>query len=86
MLKAGVMEGRLFQHTPEGIPPRKSVQRLHDTIKGVTKRPTFYQTPLEKLRSINRVLRGWNQYYKYANTTASKLTYWANDQVFRETA
>jgi hypothetical protein len=51
----------------------------------LTKRPTFYQTPLEKLRSINRVLRGWNQYYAYANATAtaSKLTFWANDRVFR---
>lgn len=66
-------------------PSRKSIQRLRDTIKGLTKRATFYQTPLEKLRSINRVLRGWNQYYAYANatTTASKLSYWVNDRVFR---
>ncbi|MAU00349.1 MAG: group II intron reverse transcriptase/maturase [Anaerolineaceae bacterium] len=65
-------------------PSQKSIQRLKRTIKNQTRRNTFYQSPLEKIKSLNRVMRGWNQYYEYANatTTAVKLTYWANDRLF----
>lgn len=65
-------------------PSQKSIQRLRRTIKRMTRRNTFYQAPLDKVKSLNRVLRGWNQYYEYANATqdASKLTYWANDRFF----
>lgn len=65
-------------------PSEKSIQRFKHTIKGLTGRSTFYQSPLEKIKSLNRVMRGWNQYYEYANatTTASKLTFWANDRLF----
>jgi RNA-directed DNA polymerase len=65
-------------------PSEKSIQRFKHTIKGLTRRSTFYQSPLEKTRSLNRVLRGWNQYYEYVNATAtaSKLAYWANDRLF----
>ena len=65
-------------------PSKKSIQRFKRTIKDMTRRNQFYQSPLEKIRSLNRVMRGWNQYYEYANATAvaSKLTYWANDRLF----
>jgi hypothetical protein len=65
-------------------PSQKSIERLKRTIKTQTRRNTFYQSPLEKVRSLNRVMRGWNQYYEYANATqdASKLTFWANDRLF----
>lgn len=65
-------------------PSQKSIERFKRTIKGQTRRNTFYQAPLEKIRILNRIMRGWNQYYEYANatTTASKLTYWANDRLF----
>jgi RNA-directed DNA polymerase len=65
-------------------PSEKSIQRFKHTIKELTRRSTFYQSPLEKVRSLNRVLRGWNQYYEYVNATAiaSKLAYWANDRLF----
>jgi len=65
-------------------PSNKSVERLKRTIKGLTRRCTFYQSPLEKVNGLNRVLRGWNQYYEYvsATRTASKLTYWAHDRFF----
>ena len=66
------------------IPGEKSLRRFKRTIKGLTQRRTFYQSPLEKMRSLNRVMRGWNQYYEYANATriASKLTYWSSDRFF----
>jgi len=66
-------------------PSQKSMARLKRTIKRMTRRSTFYQAPLEKVRSLNRVLRGWNQYYTYANATqdASKLSFWANRCFFK---
>jgi RNA-directed DNA polymerase len=65
-------------------PSEKSIQRLRHTIKTMTRRNTFYQSPLEKVKALNRVLRGWNQYYEHVNATAiaSKLTFWANDRLF----
>lgn len=65
-------------------PSQKSIERFKRTIKAQTRRNTFYQAPLEKIRILNRIIRGWNQYYEYANATAtaSKLTYWANDRLF----
>jgi len=65
-------------------PSQKSVERLKRTVKNLTRRATFYQSPLEKLNGLNRVLRGWNQYYEYVNATAiaNQLTYWANDRLF----
>jgi RNA-directed DNA polymerase len=65
-------------------PSQKSIQRFKRTLKQQTRRQTFYQSPVEKIRSLNRVMRGWNQYYEYVNatTTANKLTYWANDRLF----
>jgi group II intron reverse transcriptase/maturase len=65
-------------------PSQKSMQRFKRTVKAMTRRNTFYQSPLEKIKSLNRVMRGWNQYYEYVNATATanKLTYWANDRLF----
>jgi RNA-directed DNA polymerase len=65
-------------------PSDKSVERFKRTIKTLTRRNTFYQSPLEKINSLNRMMRGWNQYYEYVSAThiASKLTYWAHDRLF----
>jgi RNA-directed DNA polymerase len=65
-------------------PSQKSIERFKRTIKEQTRRNTLYQSPLEKVNGLNRVMRGWNQYYEYANATkdANKLTYWANDRLF----
>lgn len=66
-------------------PSQKSIERFKRTVKDLTRRKTFYQSPLEKVRSLNRVLRGWNQYYEYVNATltANKLSFWADDRFFR---
>lgn len=65
-------------------PSAKSVARLKHTIKTMTGRNTGYEAPLDKVKSLNQVLRGWNQYYVHANATAiaSKLTYWVNARFF----
>ena len=65
-------------------PSHKSIEQFKRTLKEQTRRNTFYQSPLEKVRSLNRVMRGWNQYYEHVNATqdANKLTFWANDRLF----
>jgi group II intron reverse transcriptase/maturase len=65
-------------------PSQKSVARFKHSLKMMTRRNTFYQAPLEKIKSLNRVMQGWNQYYEYVNATAtaSQLSYWANDRLF----
>ncbi|MCL5999139.1 MAG: group II intron reverse transcriptase/maturase [Chloroflexi bacterium] len=65
-------------------PSHKSIARFKRTIKDMTRRNTLYQAPLDKVRSLNRVMQGWNRYYEYANATqdASKLTFWANRRLF----
>jgi RNA-directed DNA polymerase len=65
-------------------PSEKSIERFKRTIKSLTSRKTFYQAPLEKLYGLNRVMRGWNQYYEYvsATRTASKLTFWAHQRFY----
>ena len=65
-------------------PSDKSVERFKHTVKALTRRGTFYQAPLEKINGLNRVMRGWNQYYEYvsATQTANKLTFWANGRLF----
>ena len=65
-------------------PSPKTIERLKRTVKELTRRKTFYQSPLEKISGLNRVLRGWNQYYVHVNATAtaSKLTFWANRRLF----
>lgn len=65
-------------------PSAKSVDRFKRTVKDLTRRDTFYQAPQEKIRNLNQVMRGWNQYYEYVNAThtASKLAFWANRRLF----
>ncbi|GAB4211765.1 MAG: hypothetical protein OHK0022_46710 [Roseiflexaceae bacterium] len=66
-------------------PSKASVDRFKRRIKQMTGRSTTYHAPLDKVLSMNRVMRGWNQYYAHVNATqiASKLTYWANDRFYR---
>lgn len=65
-------------------PSQKSIDRFKHSLKTMTRRQTFYQAPLDKIKSLNRMMRGWNQYYEYVNATAtaSQLSYWANDRLF----
>jgi group II intron reverse transcriptase/maturase len=65
-------------------PSPNSIQRFKRTLKDQTRRGTCYQSPLEKVKSLNQVMRGWNQYYEYVNATAtaSKLAHWAGDRLF----
>jgi hypothetical protein len=41
------------------IPTQNSIERFKRTIKEQTRRSTLYQSPLEKVQGLNRVMRGW---------------------------
>jgi RNA-directed DNA polymerase len=66
-------------------PSQKNVQRLRRTVKGMTDRRSLNSTPEQKLKAINRVLRGWINYYRHISfkDTASRLDWWTTDRFYR---
>jgi RNA-directed DNA polymerase len=66
-------------------PSQKSVQRLRHTVKGMTNRRSVNSTPEQKLKAVNRVLRGWINYYRHVSFkyTAGKLDWWTTDRFYR---
>jgi RNA-directed DNA polymerase len=67
------------------IPARKSEQRLKDTIRKMTSRATGWEPVPEKIRAINRVLRGWGNYYKQVSSSASRkeLDWWVSQRMLK---
>jgi group II intron reverse transcriptase/maturase len=65
-------------------PSEKSVQRLRDKVKQMTTSRTLFDMPEQKLKAINRVIRGWANYYRNVSfiKTANKLDWWVNDRFF----
>ncbi len=49
-------------------PTRSSEQRLKNTIKRMTSRPFGWEPVPDKIKAINRVLRGWGNYYKHVGS------------------
>ncbi len=66
-------------------PNQKAMQKLRHTIKQMTDRRSLTSTPEQKLKAINRVLRGWVNYYRHVSfkRIASKLDWWATDRFYR---
>jgi group II intron reverse transcriptase/maturase len=66
-------------------PTRKSEQRLKDTIRKMTSRATGWEPVPEKIRAINRVLRGWGNYYKQVSSSASRkeLDWWVSQRMLK---
>ena len=68
------------------VPPSdKAQQRLQTTIRAMTARRRFRDTPLLKFSALNAVLRGWSTYYRHSNATAivKDLDFWVNQRMFR---
>jgi len=53
-------------------PTRKSEQRLRDKIKRMTRRAAGWEPVPEKIKAINRVLRGWGNYYKQVSSSKAR--------------
>jgi RNA-directed DNA polymerase len=66
-------------------PTRKSEQRLRDTIRKMTSRATGWEPVPEKIRAINRVLRGWGNYYKQVSSSTSReeLDWWVSQRMLK---
>jgi len=65
-------------------PSDKSVQRLRDKVKQMTTRRSLFDMPEQKLKAINRVTRGWVNYYRNVSfiKIANKLDWWVNGRFF----
>jgi len=64
------------------IPSERSIARLKAKIEEMTSRRRVFDTPLNKVMAINRVLRGWITYYQHVSVkrTATKLDWWVGQR------
>jgi group II intron reverse transcriptase/maturase len=63
-------------------PSDKNIQRFKAKIQEMTAANRIFDAPDHKIAAINRVTRGWINYYRYSNVKeiASKLDYWVNQK------
>jgi RNA-directed DNA polymerase len=66
-------------------PAPKNIKKFKHTIKEMTKRKWFQDSPLLKFSALNAVLRGWINYYRHSNVKeiAKDLDFWVNQRLFR---
>jgi group II intron reverse transcriptase/maturase len=65
-------------------PTETNLKRFKAKIKGLTRRGTTNVTDEMKFKSLNRIIRGWGNYYRHVSFThdAKELDYWLNERVF----
>ena len=64
-------------------PTASNVKRFKAKIKALTKRGTTNMSVDWRFKTLNRLIRGWGNYYRYANfkSDARKLDWWINQRV-----
>jgi RNA-directed DNA polymerase len=64
-------------------PSKKSIAKFKLKIKALTKRNTTLQAPDTRFKSLNRVIRGWGNYYQHVSASEDKvmLDWWINQRV-----
>jgi len=64
-------------------PTASNVKRFRAKIKALTKRGTTYATAEQRFKTLNRIIRGWGNYYRHISFTheAKELDYWINQRV-----
>jgi RNA-directed DNA polymerase len=64
-------------------PTRANIRRFKAKIKAMTKRGTAFATPEMRLKALNRVIRGWGNYYRHVSfkQDAHELDFWINRRV-----
>jgi RNA-directed DNA polymerase len=64
-------------------PTKENIARFRAKIKAQTKRGTTFVTQEMKFKSLNRIIRGWGNYYRNVSFShdATKLDYWLNQRV-----
>jgi len=77
--------------TPEGkkpwmriTPSESNIKRFKAKIKMLTKRGTISMTVDWRIKTLNRIIRGWGNYYRHVSFKydARKLDWWINLRVF----
>jgi RNA-directed DNA polymerase len=58
--------GRDYPHVE---PSAKARRKLHETIRPILNRWTMHQSCTATVTQVNRVARGWSQYYHHGNCT-----------------
>jgi group II intron reverse transcriptase/maturase len=66
-------------------PTKRNLQRFKAKIKALTRRGTTYATPEIRFKGLNRVIRGWGNYYRHVSFTyhASKLDFWMGQRILK---
>jgi RNA-directed DNA polymerase len=64
-------------------PTKANLKRFKAKIKALTKRGTTFATPEMKFKSLNRIIRGWGNYYRHVSFKhdARELDFWINQRV-----
>jgi len=64
-------------------PTKENIARFQAKIKALTKRGTTFATQEMKFKSLNRIIRGWGNYYRNVSFShdARELDFWINQRV-----
>lgn len=64
-------------------PTQRNLQRFKAKVKALTSRGTTYATSEMRFKGLNRVIRGWGNYYRHVSFThhASKLDFWMGQRI-----
>lgn len=65
------------------VPSEENVTRLKMKIRAMTSRSQVWDSPLNKVMALNRVLRGWIMYYRHVSVKriATKLDWWVGQRL-----
>jgi RNA-directed DNA polymerase len=64
-------------------PTKENIKRFRAKVKALTRRNTTYATPEMRFKALNRIIRGWGNYYRQVSFSrdASKLDFWIGQRV-----
>ena len=68
---------------PYQVPSKKSVKAYRQKVKELTHPNLDYMPPGERIRALNRLIRGWANYHRWGNAkqTFATLSYWTIKKV-----
>lgn len=64
-------------------PTQANIRRFRSRIKELTRRGTTFMTADWRFKTLNRILRGWGNYYRHVSFThdAKELDWWVNQRI-----
>jgi group II intron reverse transcriptase/maturase len=72
--------GNCYTHV---APSQKAQQRLRDAVRNVTATWTTWNSCTETVQRINRIVRGWSNYFHYSNCSKvfGRMQYWVRQRL-----